>query len=49
MRVIAIDWSGALKGAAKKVWLAEVVEGRLVRVEDGRSREQVADYLISDQ
>lgn len=48
MRVIAIDWSGALKGAAKKVWLAEVVEGRLVCVEDGRSREQVANYLISE-
>ncbi len=39
MRVIAIDWSGALKAVAKKVWLAEVAEGRLVRLEDGRSRE----------
>lgn len=48
MRVIAIDWSGARTGAAKKIWLAEVIEGRLVRLENGRSREQVADHLVAE-
>lgn len=45
-RVIAIDWSGAMTGAAKKIWLAEVADGRLVRLESGRDREAVADHLI---
>lgn len=48
MRVIAIDWSGARKGAEKRIWLAEAVHGRLVRLENGRSREQVAEHLIAE-
>lgn len=46
-RAIAIDWSGAKKGAGKRIWLAEVSEGRLVRLENGRSREEVVEHLIS--
>ena len=44
-RVLAIDWSGAVSGAAEKTWLAEVVDGRLVRLENGRSREELARHL----
>lgn len=47
-RVIAIDWSGAVQGAAKKIWLAEEVDGRLVRLESGRDRDAVAEHLIAD-
>ena len=46
-RVIAIDWSGAIRGAKKKIWLAEVVDGRLVRLESGRDRDAVAAHLIA--
>jgi hypothetical protein len=48
MRTIAVDWSGARDRAAKTIWLAEVVDGRLVRLENGRSREQVADFLVAE-
>ena len=46
-RVIAIDWSGAVIGAKKKIWLAEAVGGRLIRLENGRDRDAVADHLIA--
>ena len=45
-RVIAIDWSGALKGARKKIWLAEANNGNLVTLENGRDRGEIADHLI---
>ena len=45
-RVIAIDWSGAVVGAKRKIWLAEVAGGRVVRLEDGRGREAITDHLI---
>lgn len=47
-RVIAIDWSGAASGAARKIWLAEVTAGRITRLEDGRSREQIAAHLLAE-
>ena len=45
-RVIAIDWSGAAVGAERRIWIAEALDGELVMLEDGRSREQVVDWLI---
>ncbi len=48
MRVIAIDWSGARVNAEKQIWLAEVVDGRLVRLENGRGREAITDHLIAE-
>jgi hypothetical protein len=48
MRVIAIDWSGMRTGAERNIWLAEVRDGQLNRLENGRTREQVADHLISE-
>jgi hypothetical protein len=44
---IAVDWSGALCGAQHKICLAEVREGRLVRVEDGRDREQLVRHVAA--
>ena len=46
MHVIAIDWSGAESGAARRIWLAEVVDGVLVRLENGRSRAALAAHLL---
>lgn len=45
-RVIAIDWSGAAAGAKNKIWIAEALDGELLFLEDGRSREQVVDWLV---
>lgn len=49
-RFIGVDWSGAVKGARRKIWLAEVdaVDGRVVRLEAGRSRARVADHLLEE-
>lgn len=49
MRVLAVDWSGARRGDGKRnTWLAEVVGGRIVRLENGRTREEVAQHLIAE-
>lgn len=47
-RVIAVDWSGAKSGARSKIWLAEVRDGRLIRLESGRDRREVVTHLIED-
>jgi hypothetical protein len=44
---IAIDWSGAKTGAHRKIVLGEAVGDALVRLEDGRSRDQIAEHLIT--
>lgn len=46
-RFLAIDWSGAKTGARSKIWLAEVHDGKLERLESGRSREEVVQELIA--
>jgi hypothetical protein len=46
LRVIAIDWSGAKAGGRRKIWLAEAADGRLVRLECGRTREGIVEHLI---
>lgn len=48
-RILAIDWSGAVDGAKSKIWLAEAADGRLVRLEPGRDRDAIADYLIAER
>ena len=46
-RVIAIDWSGAKKGAARKIWLAEFREGHPFSVPwNKRPPSQILEYLI---
>jgi hypothetical protein len=43
-----VDWSGAAANAATKIWLAEASDGTLLRVECGRGREALADFLIRE-
>jgi hypothetical protein len=47
VRVVAVDWSGRAKGERRAIWLAEARNGELVRLEDGRTREQVADHVLA--
>jgi hypothetical protein len=47
-RVLAIDWSGDLKRGRRRIWLCEVVDGEVRRLEDGRSRDEIAEHLIAE-
>lgn len=46
-RVVAVDWSGAVAGERQKIWLCEIGAAGIVRLEDGRSRPEVADELVA--
>jgi hypothetical protein len=50
LRCIAVDWSGARdpRDQRKKIWLGEAVDGALVRLEDGRDRDELGARLIAD-
>ena len=50
MRCIALDWSGASDKAAQKrtIWLAEAINGQLVRLENGRTRGEVVMLLVEE-
>ena len=45
-RILAIDWSGALRSSRKKIWLAEVSGDRLVRLQCGRDRSEIIHHVI---
>jgi hypothetical protein len=47
MRVVAVDWSGRRRGERRSIWLAEVHDGTVTRVEDGRSREEIVEHLLA--
>ena len=49
MRIIAIDWSGASDGSSN-TWLAEIdsATSQVVRLENGRSRDALANHLIAE-
>jgi len=47
-RIIAIDWSGALNGAARKIWLCEVIDGEVARLECGRDRAEIEALLLDE-
>jgi hypothetical protein len=47
-RILAVDWSGDRSAARRKIWLCEAVGGRVLRLENGRSREEVAEHLIAE-
>jgi len=46
MRMIAIDWSGKAKGEAEFIWLAEVRDGVLASLENGRGRTEVVQHIV---
>lgn len=48
MRVIAVDWSGAFRGAEKRIWLAEATDSGLTRLENGRDRGELAEHLARE-
>lgn len=47
-RVFAVDWSGDRKADRRKIWLCEAEDGRVLRLENGRSREEVTRYLTNE-
>ena len=47
MRVIAVDWSGREARPHESIWLADVREGELVDLWNGRSRAELVEFLIS--
>ena len=47
-RILAVDWSGARTGEQRAIWLAEARDGRLVRLEGGRGREQLVAHLLAE-
>lgn len=47
LRILAIDWSGAKQGAQRKIWLAEVGGGRVLRLERDRSRDEIVEELAA--
>ena len=47
-RIFAIDWSGDRLNWRRKIWLAEVCRGELVRLENGRNREEIASLLVEE-
>jgi hypothetical protein len=47
-RVIAVDWSGAMHGASRKIWLCEVRDGAVVRLESGRDRSEIEAHLLEE-
>jgi hypothetical protein len=47
-RILAVDWSGARTREGGAIWLAEAVDGRLVRLEGGRGREQLVAHLLEE-
>lgn len=44
-RTIAVDWSGRATRASKTIWAAEVADGELVFLENGRTRAEVAELV----
>jgi hypothetical protein len=44
--MVAVDWSGRRQGAARFIWTAVAVWGRLAELSCGRDREQLADHLV---
>lgn len=47
-RVFAVDWSGDKKYGHRKTWVCEVADGRVVHLENGRTREEIVAYLIEE-
>ncbi len=48
MRVLAVDWSGKADGGKDTIWIAEVRDGRLAFLENGRTRDEVVSFLLQE-
>ncbi len=47
-RVFAVDWSGALKGAERRIWVAEARAGELVGLTGGLSRAAAVALVVEE-
>jgi hypothetical protein len=47
MRVLGVDWSGDKRAPARKRWIAEVVDGRLVDIRRGDRTEAMAERFVA--
>jgi hypothetical protein len=47
VRAVAVDWSGRARGEQHAIWVAEARGREVVRLEDGRTRDQVADLVLA--
>jgi len=50
VRVVAVDWSGAVQGERQRIWLAEAGDDgqRLLRLEAGRDRDELVAHLLAE-
>ena len=49
LRVVAVDWSGRAGPEQRQaLWLAEAVDGQLVRLEGGRTRDELVEVLNAE-
>ncbi len=49
-RIIAIDWSGRSgREQRRTLWLAETIDRQLVRLENGRTRDQIVEVLVAEK
>jgi hypothetical protein len=46
-RILTVDWSGAGPGHARRLWVAEVHDGRLVALRNGQTRDAVTMQLVA--
>lgn len=46
-RILTVDWSGAGPGHARRLWVAEVHEGRLMSLRNGQTRDEVTARLVA--
>jgi len=47
-RIFAVDWSGEKTNARWKIWVAEAVDNLLVRLEAGRTREELEEFVMKE-
>jgi hypothetical protein len=45
--VVAVDWSGRRSGERRYLWLAEAADGELLRLECGRTRDELVAELVA--
>jgi hypothetical protein len=50
VKVIAVDWSGAAdtRGQRSRIWAATVLGGRLTDLSNGRTRDEVVDFVVRE-
>jgi hypothetical protein len=46
VRIMAIDWSGRKRGEKRRIWFAEVTDGKITLLECGKNRVEITDFLV---